>query len=597
MEYKYGTAVSPGVAIGPALVLDTEGVLISHRTVPPDQVESEIARLRRALDETATDARDAREQMTAKLGPTFGNIFGAQQSMIEDRTVRIQIEARIQSEKYSAEYAVSRVIREFVKRLEDAGTRLGDQGAVEARRRATEFIDLERQVLASLLGHPTNPFGNLTEPVILLANDLMPSDTADFSPRTVRAFATESGGPTSHTAILAGALEIPAVVGIGRYLTDVSGGDTVIVDGEKGVLIIDPDEDTLARYEAKRAALLSRPDRYEGLRDKPSVTNDRPPVPIRLLGNIELAQEAEHCLDRGAEGVGLYRTEFLYLNKTAHPTEEEHYEAYASVVHTLGASRPVVIRTLDLGADKFSSVSGAVANEKNPFLGLRSVRLCLRNIDLFKTQLRAILRAAVHGDLRVMFPMISTVDELRKCKHLLYEVQEDLEDAGIPFKRNVPIGTMIEVPSAAMLADVLAKEVDFFSIGTNDLIQYTLAADRNNEHVANLYKPADPAVLRLIQMVLQAAQKEQAKRDPSKRPFEVNVCGEMSGEPLYTPLLVGMGLRQLSATPRKIPEIKRVIRDLKVAEAECIAQEALKMESASQVESYLRTIFPPEGPD
>ncbi len=600
MEYRYGIGVSPGVAIGPALVLDTEGVLIPHRTVAPEQVEGEIVRLGHALDETAAAARGDRERMTVRLGPALGNIYAAQQSMLEDRVVRTQIESRIRAENYSAEYAVSRVIRDFVKRLEDFGRRLGDHGAAEARRRATEFIDLERQVLAALLGHPTNPFGNLTEPVVVLANDLMPSDTADFGPRSVRAFATESGGNTSHTAILAGALEIPAVVGIGRFLTDVSGGDTVIVDGGEGVLIIDPDEDTLARYEEKRARLLARPDRYEHLRDKPSVTADL--VPIRLLGNIELSQEAAHCLDRGADGVGLYRTEFLYLNKSSHPTEEEHYAAYSSVLHTLGPNRPVVIRTLDLGADKFSSVSGAVAGEKNPFLGLRSVRLCLRNIDLFKTQLRAILRAALHGDLRVMFPMISTVDELRQCKTLLNEVKEDLEYAGIPFKSVVPVGTMIEVPSAAIMADVLAKEVDFFSIGTNDLIQYTLAADRNNEHVANLYNPTDPAVLRLIRMVVQAGLKENARRqEQSRRPFEVNVCGEMSGEPLYIPLLVGLGLRQLSATPRKIPEIKRVVRELRVAEAEQVARDALGMETASQVSSYLRDhlrkILPSEAVD
>ena len=587
MEYRYGIGVSPGVAIGPALVLDTEGVLIPHRTVAPEQVEGEIVRLGHALDETAAAARGDRERMTVRLGPALGNIYAAQQSMLEDRVVRTQIESRIRAENYSAEYAVSRVIRDFVKRLEDFGRRLGDHGAAEARRRATEFIDLERQVLAALLGHPTNPFGNLTEPVVVLANDLMPSDTADFGPRSVRAFATESGGNTSHTAILAGALEIPAVVGIGRFLTDVSGGDTVIVDGGEGVLIIDPDEDTLARYEEKRARLLARPDRYEHLRDKPSVTADL--VPIRLLGNIELSQEAAHCLDRGADGVGMYRTEFLYLNKSSHPSEEEHYAAYSAVLTTLGPNRPVVIRTLDLGADKFSSVSGAVANEKNPFLGLRSVRLCLHNLDLFKTQLRAILRAAQHGDLRVMFPMISTVDELRQCKTLLNEVKEDLEYAGILFKREVPVGTMIEVPSAALIADVLAREVDFFSIGTNDLIQYTLAADRNNEHVANLYNPTDPAVLRLIWMVVQAAHKENARRqEHGRRPFEVNVCGEMSGEPLYIPLLVGLGLRQFSATPRKIPEIKRVVRELRVAEAEDVARHVLGMETASQVSSYLR---------
>ncbi len=595
MEYRHGKGVSPGIAIGPALVLDTEGVLIPHRTVPPEQVEKEIERLHRALDEVAADARADRERMTAKLGTDIGNIWAVRESLVAN--LRMQTEARIRKENYSAEYAVSRVIRDFVKVFEVAGQGHGEQGAAAVRRQATDFIDVERQILAALLGHPKNPLSNVTEPVIVLANDLMPSDTADFTNRTVRAFATESGGPTSHTAILAGALELPAIVGIGRLLSDVSGGDTIIVDGDKGVLIINPDEETLAKYQEKRAALLARPDRYESLRDKPSVTDDDPPVPIRLLGNIELAQEAAHCLDRGAEGVGLYRTEFLYLNKTAHPTEEEHYAAYTSVLNTLGPNRPVVIRTLDLGADKFSSLDGTIKEEKNPFLGFRSVRICLHNIDLFKTQLRAILRAAVHGDVRVMFPMISTVDELRQCIAILEDVKEDLEYAGIPFKRDVPVGTMIEVPSAALLADVLAREVDFFSIGTNDLIQYTLAADRNNEHVANLYSPADPTVLRLIRMVVQAAQKEQ-----SKRPFEVNVCGEMSGEPLYTPLLVGLGLRQLSATPRKIPEIKRVIRDLTVADAVRVAEHALTLESARQVSSYLRDqlrryILPSEAVD
>lgn len=577
MEIRHGTAVSPGIAIGPALVLGTEGVHIPHRSAPAEQLDHEVARLLRALDETAAAARADRERMTAKLGREFGNIFGAQESVVEDPVLRRQIEHRIRSDCYSAEYAVSRVIRDFVKRLQDVAALQQGEAAVEVRRRAAELVGIERQVLAALLGHPTDPFANLPEPVVVLANDLVPSDTADFSPRTVRAFATESGGPTSHTAILAGALDIPAVVGVGRFLTDVSGGDTVIVDGTEGVVILDPDEATLARYEAKRVALLARPDRYEALRDKPAITDDG--VPIRLLGNIELAQEAAHCLDRGAEGVGLYRTEFLYLNKAAHPTEEEHYTAYSAVLGTLGPNRPLVIRTLDLGADKFSSVSGAVANEKNPFLGLRSVRLCLDRTELFRTQLRAILRAAVHGDLRIMFPMISTVQELRHCKALLRAVMEDLEDAGIPFKRDVPVGTMIEVPSAALIADVLAREVNFFSLGTNDLVQYTLAADRNNEHVANLYNPVDPAVLRLIRQVVRAAKDAQ---------IEVNVCGEMSGEPLYVPLLVGLGIRQLSATPRKIPELKRVIRDLKVAEAERVAEHALSLETGRQVTNYLR---------
>ena len=578
MEIRRGIAVSPGVAIGPALVLDTEGVRIPQRVVLPDQVDEEVARLRVALKETAAEARDTRRRISDRLGQALGNIFSAQASAFEDDSFRERIEFLIRTQFYSAEYAVSRGIREYVKRLEDAGKKLGDHAGAEVRRRATELIDLERQLLATLIGHqPETVPADRGSPVIVLATDLMPSDTAEFTPRTVFAFATESGGPTSHTAILAGALEIPAVVGVERFLTDVSGGDTVIVDGYKGLLYLNPDEETERRYQEIQAADRARPERYGSLRDKPAITEDG--VEIRLLGNIELTQEAAHCLDYGAEGVGLYRTEFLYINKTSDPTEVEHYEAYRAVVRTLGPERPVVIRTLDVGADKFTSVAGLPANEKNPFLGLRSVRLCLRKLDLFKTQMRAILRAAVHGDIRIMFPMISTVEELRQCKTLLNEVKEDLAEEGIPFKSDLPIGTMIEVPSAALLADVLAREVNFFSIGTNDLVQYTLAADRNNEHVANLYNPADPAVLRLIDMVVRAA---------NERDIEVNVCGEMSGEPLYAPLLVGLGLRQLSATPRKIPEIKRVIRQLRVEEAQRMAHQALRMETARQVSNYLR---------
>jgi phosphotransferase system enzyme I (PtsI) len=577
MEIRRGIAVSPGVAIGPALVLDTEGVRIPHRTVKPDQVPGEIARLQQALGEAAVDARDTRQNIAARLGQDIGNIFGAQQTAFEDASFRSRIEQLIVAQNYSAEYAVSRAIRDYVKRFEEAATKLGEHAGVEIRRRAAELIDLEKQVLAILLGHTNEPLLSVSSPVIVVANDLMPSDTADFTQRTVRAFATESGGPTSHTAILAGALEIPAVVGVGRFLTDVSGGDLVIVDGERGLVILDPDERTLDEYEEKRAHLLARADWYEAIREKPAVTLDG--VSIRLLGNIELAQEAGHCVERGADGVGLYRTEFLYLNKTIDPTEEEHYDAYCSVLKTLGPDRPVVIRTLDLGADKFAGMDELLTGEKNPFLGLRSVRLCLRKLDLFKTQLRAILRAACHGDVRIMFPMISTVEELRQCKTLLNEVREDLDDAGIPFKSAIPLGTMIEVPSAAILADILAKEVDFFSIGTNDLVQYTLAADRNNENVAHLYNPADPAVLRLISLVVEAG---------SRTKIDVNVCGEMSGEPLYVPLLIGLGLRQLSATPRKIPDIKRIIRQMSVPEAERVAQQALRLESARQVSNYLR---------
>jgi len=569
MEIRRGIAVSEGIAIGPALVLDTEGVRIPFRTVPADRVDGEIARLRAALLDAADSARVRQQSLADKLGDDMGDIIGSHVGLFEDPKRQAEFESLIRVHNYSAEYAVSRGIRGYLKRLEA-------NDAAWAARLRPDFLDLEKQLLGALVGDRTQPLAQPGTPVVVVANDLTPTETSQLDPKTVHALATESGGATSHTAILAGALEIPAVVGVGKFLNDVSGGDTVIVDGTQGLVILDPDDATLRRYELLRRAQLSASGIHRlPAREVPAVTRDG--SRIHLHGNIEFPSEARPCLDRGADGIGLYRTEFLYTNKSHDPTEEEQYEAYCAVLTEFG-SRPVVIRTLDLGGDKFVPATGIAAAEKNPFLGLRSVRLCLRNLPLFKTQLRAILRASVHGDARVMFPMISTVMELRHCKSVWREVQEDLEEAGIPYKHDLPVGTMIEVPSAALMADVLAKQVDFFSIGTNDLVQYTLAADRNNETVADLYNPADPAVLRLIAQVVKAA---------AACNVPVTVCGEMSGEPAYTALLVGLGIRSLSATPRKIPELKRTVLALAVPDAEKLAAEALRMETAREVNALL----------
>lgn len=572
MDIRSGIAVSPGIAIGPALVLDTEGVRIPRRNVPTTLIPSEVERLHVALSAAAFDARTRQNELSNRHGKNIGSIFGSHAFLLEDPALRYDIETLIRAEAYSAEYAVSRHLRTKVKELDEAAAIAGEW----ATRVKADVIDLEKQLLNHLLGERRESLSAITSPVIVIATDLTPSETAQLDTRMVHAFATESGGPTSHTAILAGALEIPAVVGLNKLLMEVSGGDIVIVDGHKGLVIIDPDPETLSRYEALRQIEATSVDRYETIKDMEPVTRDG--VRIELLGNIEFPSEAQHCLDRGATGVGLYRTEFLYVHKTTDPTEEEHFNAYKEVVTALGPNRPVIIRTLDIGADKFNESTGVPA-EKNPFLGLRSIRLCLKNKPLFKTQLRAILRASVFGDLRIMFPMVSTILELRQCVSLLREVQEDLDEAGIDYQRKLPIGTMIEVPSAAIMADVLAKEVDFFSIGTNDLVQYTLAADRNNENVADLYNTADPAVLRLLKHVATHGKSAEV---------EVNVCGEMSGEPMFIPLLVGMGIRHLSATPRKIPELKRVIRALTVPEAEHVANEALRLETARDVTTYLR---------
>jgi phosphoenolpyruvate-protein phosphotransferase (PTS system enzyme I) len=578
MEIKRGIAVSPGVAIGPALVLDSEWFRIPQRFISPNQIDRECQRLRQALTQAAAETRANQETVAAKLGPQYGAIFAAHALMLTDPTLTQEIEALIHGDHFAVEYGVSRVMRRYAKALESIeGGYLAD--------RVADLFDIEKRILRHLLGQRREQLRDLREPVIVLAHDLTPSETASLDPQRVFAFATEAGGRASHTAIVAGVLNIPAVVGLGPFITDVSGGDRVIVDGHHGLLIIDPDEETLHRYEHVQASFRSHVTQLAELRSLPAQARDD--VRVLMLGNIEFPQESTPCLDHGAEGVGLYRTEFLYLGRQTDPTEAEHLEAYLTVLRTMGVERPVVIRTLDLGADKFFPVGTGVspaggrraAPEHNPFLGLRSVRLCLRNLTLFKTQMRAILRASAFGDVRILFPMISTLLELRQCKIILAEVKEDLEEEGLAFNPRLPVGTMIEVPSAAILAEQLAREVDFFSIGTNDLIQYTLAADRNNETVSTLYSPGDPAVLRLIERVVRAAEKYN---------IAVNVCGEMSGDPLYTMLLLGMGIRQLSATPHSIPAIKRVIRSVTVEESVTVAQEAMRLETARDVNNYLR---------
>jgi phosphoenolpyruvate-protein phosphotransferase (PTS system enzyme I) len=569
MEIKRGIPVSPGVAIGPAMVLDTEWFRIPRRFIETDNLDEELERLNQAIAAAAHEAQDEQKVVSDKLGRQYGAVIGAHAQMITDPTLKTEIEQLVRQENHSAEYAVSRVMRRYAKALESI-----DRGNFAGR--AVDLFDIEKRILRNLLGQRREQIQHLTEPVVVLAHDLTPSETAALDTSKVHAFATEAGGRASHTAIMAGALEIPAVVGLGKFVTDVSGGDEVIVDGTRGVLILNPDEETRNRYERVRKSFRTFESRLGELRDLPAETRDG--VRLSMLCNIEFPQEAKHCIERGGDGVGLYRTEFLYLGRDSDPTEAEHLDAYLQVLRTMG-SKPVVIRTLDLGADKFSAASDGSTHERNPFLGLRSVRLCLRNLTLFKTQMRAILRASAFGDVRIMFPMVSTLLELRQCKMILAEVKEDLEDEGISFNRKLPIGTMIEVPSAAIMAEHLAKEVNFFSLGTNDLTQYTLAADRTNENVATLYSAGDPAVLRLIDHVVKAAQKQE---------IDVSVCGEMSGDPIYTVLLLGLGVRQLSVTPHNIPEIKKIIRSISMEESVQVAQEALRLETARDVNNYLR---------
>jgi phosphotransferase system enzyme I (PtsI) len=570
MLVKRGIAVAPGVAIGPAIVLGTEMFRIERRFVSIDAVDMELARFRTALETTCREIEINEKLASERLGAQYGAIFSAHLMMARDPKVTAEIESLIREKSFSPEFAVSRVLRQYAKRFQN----LGDQYFAE---RSADIYDLEKRLLKHLLGERREELANLTAPVLVLAHNLTPSETASLDRQFVLGFATEAGGHTSHTAILAGALQLPAVVGIGNFLSDVSGGETIIIDGSHGVVIIEPDDDTLAKYRQSEARYRSHVKQLESLRPLPSQTKDG--VAIELMGNIEFPGEAEPARQRGAEGVGLYRTEFLYLESHREPTEEDHFQAYREVLKAF-PSQPVVIRTLDLGADKMpGDLRADYADGVNPALGVRSLRLSLQHLELFKTQLRAILRAAVQGDLRIMFPLVSTLLEFRQARMILGDVMEDLEEQGVEFKRDVPVGMMVEVPSAAILAEEFAREVDFFSIGTNDLIQYTLAVDRGDPQVANLYRSGDPSILRMIRNVIAAARKYH---------ISVSVCGQMSSDPMFVPLLVGMGLRQLSVTPQAIPELKEVIRNLTIARAERIASRAESMEVARDVESFLR---------
>jgi phosphoenolpyruvate-protein phosphotransferase (PTS system enzyme I) len=566
MQKLQGIAVSPGVAVGEALVMDNEGFRIPRRFVARDAVDHELDRLDRAMAAAGSEIEHNRDAVSRQLGEQYGAVFSAHLQMLRDPKLRTELEAMIRGRHYSPEYAVSRALRNYAKIFQSIES-------VYLAERANDIFDIEKRLLRNLLGRRREELSQVISPVVVLAHNLTPSETANLDPAFIRGFATEIGGPGSHTAIVAEGLEIPAVVGTGPFLTDVSGGDLVIIDGDHGLVILQPDEETIARYRHEAEQNLDRAARLETLRDLPADTTDG--VRIELLGNIEFPNEADHCLDRGGDGIGLYRTEFLYLSAETEPDEQTHYEAYARVVASM-KGRPVIVRTFDLGADKLAPEADC---ERNPTLGLRSIRLSLKNLPLFRTQLRAILRASVIGDLRLMFPLITTLLELRQAKMVLGDVMEDLDEEGIAFNRSIPVGMMVEVPSAVLMIDHFIEEVDFVSIGTNDLTQYTLAADRSNKDVAELYNSADPAVLRLIQIAVDAA---------GRKGVPVNLCGQMSSSSTFTMLLLGMGLRRLSVTPSSIPEIKKVCRTVTISQCECVAQRAIAMENARNIKNYLR---------
>jgi phosphotransferase system enzyme I (PtsI) len=568
MEIKKGIGVSPGVVISTAVVLDAEDLLIPRRQVETADVPAEIKRVEKALAESVADLTRLRKETAAKHGKEIGNIFDFHLGILRDKTTLKQLLTEIQTNQTTAEYAVSVVMRRFAANF----LKMSDKYLSE---RVKDVYDVERRILRNLIGQKHKGLGQLKQDVIVIAHDLLPSQTAALDRAHVRGFATDVGGRTSHTAIVARAMGIPAVVGLGDITSEVSGGDTVIIDGNRGVLIINPDEDQLIEHREFERKLIRLETELAELRDLPAQTLDGHVV--SLQANIEFPEEVRDATHRGAQGIGLYRTEFLYLASAQEPTEEDHYNSYVEAIRLL-KGRPLVIRTLDLGADKYTQEKAANP-ERNPFLGDRSIRMCLHDIPMFKRQLRAIMRASVLGDVRIMFPMISTLMELRQAKMVLKDVTEELEDENQPFRQDIPIGIMIEVPSAALMANHFAREVNFFSIGTNDLIQYTLACDRTNEKVAGLFCPAHPAVLALIRDVIRAG---------VRNSISVSVCGEMAGEALYTLLLLGLGLTIFSMNGPDIPEVKKIIRSTTMEHAKQVARRVMSFDSERQVMHFLR---------
>tara|TARA_Y100000766_G_scaffold283489_1_gene299227 strand:- start:93 stop:1832 length:1740 start_codon:yes stop_codon:yes gene_type:complete len=562
-----GIAVSSGVTIGEALVLDSEGFRIPRRFVARSAVDTELQRLSNAIAESTTEIKKNRDAVREELGEQYAAIFDAHLAMLHDQRLQEELTSAVRERNWWPEYAVSRTLRRYAKVFQKLDNHIAQ--------RAHDIYDIEKSLLRNLLGQRRETLASISEPVVILAHNLTPSETANLDRRFVKGFATELGGPGSHTAIVAEGLEIPAVVGIGPFLADVSGGEPVILDGNQGVVILQPDEETIARYRLEAEVAETVAASLGHLRDLPAETVDG--VRVQIRGNIEFPEEVEQCKRRGSDGIGLYRTEFLYLTSQHEPSEEDHYRAYSKVIDAIDG-KPMVVRTLDLGSDKMLTEKSP-EEERNPCLGLRSIRLSLRQLPMFRTQLRAILRASSHGDVRVMFPLVSTIIELRQARLVLADVMEDLAEHDIDFNPKLKIGIMVETPAAAMMLDAFIEEVDFVSVGTNDLIQYTLAVDRGNKDVADLYSACDPAVIRLLKRSLDIA---------DDAGVSASVCGQMSGSVMYTQLLLGLGLRELSVPAAAIPEIKQAVRSVSIADCQAVAKRVLEMNSARDVKAFLR---------
>jgi len=559
-----GIPVSAGVCRGKILVLHRNKPTAPKRRIEDGDLAEEVNRLERALVQTRHQLTEVQRRVSEGMGAHEAGIFDAHLLVLEDRTLLDEVVRVIHEQKVNAEYAFHTVAERYADTL----------AAIEddyLRERANDMRDVTLRVLNNLLGHEEEAdLRHLKEPCIIISHDLSPSNTAQLDRRNVLGFATDIGTKTSHTAIMARSLRIPAAVGLGDASVRLQTGQYALLDGFNGVLVVNPTDQTLYEYGQLLRKQVTIQERLRDVLLKPAVTLDGHRT--FLSANIEQAADAEQVKANGAEGVGLFRTEYLFINRDRLPSEEQQYQSYRQAAAAL-KPLPVVIRTLDLGGDKLLAHMPN-PQELNPFLGYRAIRFCLQERDIFREQLRAILRASAEGNVKMMFPMISGLDELKQANDLVEEYKAELRAENLPFDENLEIGAMIETPSAVIVADSLAKRLKFFSIGTNDLIQYSLAVDRMNEKIAHLYEPTHPAIVRLIRQTVTAAHQHN---------IPVSVCGEMASDPVLAPLLIGLGVDELSVAPSLVPPVKFVIRRLKLTEARELAEFALGSESASQI--------------
>jgi len=567
MKLLQGIPVSPGVVIGRAMVLEKSLHRVPFLILDDEEIPAELDTFDTALAGARDSVSQDRDRVATTLGEEPAKIFEFHLGLLSDPTLIDPIRERIESEGVNASFAVVEAFGVLADRF-----RSMDDSVF--REKANDVFDLERRLLTQLTGGTQDRLASVEEPVIVICHHMTPTDVAALNHEKVLGIATDVGGRTDHSSIVAAAIGIPIVVGCKSVAEEVSDGDLLILDGKLGTVIIAPNDETVRKMRQNIVRLESLQQKTKELTRQQSVTLDG--VEIHLYGNIEFSHEIDQVIENGGEGVGLYRTEFQYLTSTTVPTEDELYEEYSKTVRNL-KGRLLTIRTLDLGADKYTQAQ-AMEPERNPFLGLRSIRYCLQNQPLFRTQLRAIIRASSVGSLRVMFPLITSMNELRQAKLIFADVLEECEEEGIDFS-DIPIGMMVEVPSAAIMAATFTREVDFFSIGTNDLIQYTVAVDRGNERVASLYTASNPAVIKLMKSVIRAARRGNV---------ETSLCGEIAGDPIYTMLLIGLGLRHLSLVPSQIPAIKQVIRKVNVAECERLARKVGSLDSDRRIFSTLR---------